>query len=109
MLTRFRDGNFAAAEHFELIFVHHDDRVWINPDTQELRMRRDNWFQITFPMTFRNVLINCAIRYESKTALVAFRHHNFRTLWITPHQIGSQGAGSGGTAGDHSATLQYVS
>ena len=52
MLTRFRDGNFAAAEHFELIFVHHDDRVWINPDTQEPRMRRHDWLHIAFAMTF---------------------------------------------------------
>src|SRR5216684_1925653 len=52
LLTHIRYGNFAAAEHLELIFVHDDDGVGINPDTQQLRMRCDYWLHITFAMTF---------------------------------------------------------
>jgi uncharacterized membrane protein len=70
-LTRSRYGNVSAAEHLELILVHHDDRVGINPDTQEFRMRCDYRLHITFAMTFGNMLIYCAIRYKAKTSLVA--------------------------------------
>ena len=52
MLTCFSYGNLAAADHLELIFVHHDDRVGINPDTQDLRMRYNYRLHITFTMTF---------------------------------------------------------
>jgi hypothetical protein len=51
LLARLRYGDFAAAEYFKLIFVHHDNRVGINPDTQQFRMRRDYWLHITFAMT----------------------------------------------------------
>jgi hypothetical protein len=70
----------------------------INPDTQELRMCCDDWLYIVFAMTFCNMLIYCASRYEAKTSLVAICHHDFGTLWIASHEIGSQNAGSRGTA-----------
>jgi hypothetical protein len=35
-MTRFRYGDLAAAQYLKSIFVHHNDRVGINPDTQQL-------------------------------------------------------------------------
>ena len=86
-MTHFRYGNFAAAQHVELITVQHDDRVGVYPDAEQLRMRRHYWFHVMFAMSFGNMLIDRAVGHKGKTALVTFRHHNFWTAGITPYEV----------------------
>src|SRR5215831_2171672 len=90
LVTRFRYEHFAFADHLELISLYHDDCIGIDADAKQLRMCRDYGFQLVFAATLRNMLIYCAVRQKTKTALVALRHDNVCSFGIASHEIRRQ-------------------
>jgi hypothetical protein len=88
-MTLLRYSDSATADNLELVPLYNDDRIGIDPDAEQLGMRRNYRFQVMLAMTLGDMLIYRAVGQETKTALVTFRHHNLGTARITPYQVGS--------------------